>query len=218
MLKFERGDSRSEFRGQRVRRLDMLLQRLRREKENSSKPKWLLHTGDLERLRNEARYCFVDVGLPAQDALQELSLLDFTKFKVLDKESHRAQYDWIEPSSCRVLDGDSEKQCIQNLDRLIELVERVQKMEETGSPIKPVKDASLPKRAGEISAPTRDLATLMKLKSLSQSQAAEAFGISSRAVRDLVRNNKLTKTAKGRIVCDQKFLDEFNARHSPLKK
>ena len=219
MLKFEAGDSRSESRGRRVRRLDALLHLLRKEKENySSKPKWLLNTGDLERLRNEARYCFLDAGSLAQDASQELSGMDFTKYGVLDEGSHKAQYAWIDPSSCKLLDADSEKQCIQNLDRLIELVERVRKMEENGSEIKPAMDASLPKTAEETYAPIRDLATLLTLKSVSQVRAGEAFGISSRAIRDLVRNNKLTKTARGRIACDQKFVDQFNLRHSPLKK
>ena len=243
MLKLATGDNRSESRGQRVRRLDMLLHRLKKEKENYSGENWLLNTGDLERLRNEVRYCFLDAGLPAGHALRELSAMDFTRFKVLDEESHKAKYHWIDPSSCRVLDAESEKQCIQNLDRLIELVERVRKTEETGSEIKPAVDpsspqtaektssavrdlatrlksvsASSPEKTEKTSPPLRDLATLLKLKSVSQSQAAEAFAISSRAIRDLVRNNKLTKTARGRIACDQKFVDQFHSRHSPIKK
>ncbi len=221
MLNLATGDNRSDSRERRVRRLDMLLQRLRKEKENySCKPKWVLHTSELERLRNEARYCFIDAGLPAQDALQELNTMDFTKFRVLDEASHQVHYDWIDPSSCKVLDADSEKQCIKNLDRVIELIQRVREMEETGSEIRPIVAASAaPAIAVEKPPATiRDLAALAKLKSVSQSQAAEAFGISSRAIRDLVRNNKLAKTARGRIACDQKFVEQFNARHSPLKK
>jgi len=214
------GDNRSESRERRVRRLDRLLHQLRKEKKNYfSKPKWVLQAGDLERLRNEARYCFIEAGLLTQDALQELNTMDFTKFNVLDEESHRAQYDWIDPSSCKILDADSEKQCIKNLDRVIELVDRVREMEETGgSEIKRAVAAPSAPALERTPATVRDLDTLLKLKSVSQSQAAEVFGISSRAIRDLVRNNKLAKTAKGRIACDQKFVEQFNARHSPLKK
>jgi len=44
------------------------------EQENYSyKPTRLINTGDLERLKNEARYCFIDAGLLARDALQEIS-------------------------------------------------------------------------------------------------------------------------------------------------
>ena len=49
-----------ESRGRLVRRLDLLLHQLKKEKGNYCKPKWLINTGDLERLRNEARYCFID--------------------------------------------------------------------------------------------------------------------------------------------------------------
>jgi hypothetical protein len=220
MLDLAEGDNRSETRGRRVRRLDRLLHQLRKEKKNySSKPKWVLHTGDLETLRNEARYCFIEAGSLAQDALQELNAIEFTKFKLLAEESQRSRYDWIDPSSCKILDADSEKQCIKNLDRVIELVDRVREMEETGgSEIKRAVAAPSAQTLEKTPATIRDLDTLLKLKSVSQSQAAEAFGISSRAIRDLLRNNKLTKTARGRIACDQKFVDQFNARHSPLKK
>jgi len=193
---------------------------MKKERENySSKPNWLLRTDDLERLRNEASYCFIDAGLRAQDALRELSTLDFTKFKVLDETSQKSHYDWIDASSCKVLDADSEKQCIENLERVIELVERVREMEETGSPEIRLDVAAPSTQAFERPlSTTRDLAALVSLKSVSQSKAAEALGISSRAIRDLVTNNRLAKTAKGRIACDQKFIDQFNARHSPLKK
>jgi hypothetical protein len=208
----------SESRGRLVRRLDVLLHRLKKEKENySHEPKWIINTGDLEKLRNEARYCFIDAGL-AQGALQELSAMDFTKFKVLDDESHRAQYDWIDPSRCKLLDANSEKQCIKNLDRLIELMETVRKREEIGSEMMPAVVLSSPQTAEKTTAPIRDLATLLKLKSVNQSQAAEALDISQRAIRDLVKNSKLNKTARGRIACDQKFVDQFNSRHSPIKK
>ena len=64
----------SESRGRLVRRLDVLLHRLKMEQENYSyKPTRLINTGDLERLKNEARYCFIDARLLAQDALQEIS-------------------------------------------------------------------------------------------------------------------------------------------------
>jgi predicted XRE-type DNA-binding protein len=220
MLNLAAGDNRSESRGRRVRRLDRLLHQLREKKKNySSKPKWVLHTGDLERLRNEARYCFIDAGLLAQAALRELNALEFTKFNVLDEESQRFHYDWIDPSSCKILDADSERQCIKNLDRVIELVDRVREMEETGGSEIGRAVAAPPAQALEKPPATiRELDTLLKLKSLSQSRAAEAFGISSRAIRDLVRHERLAKTARGRIVCDQKFVDQFNARHSPLKK
>jgi len=209
----------SESRGQWVRRLDRLLHLLKQEKENySCQPKGLIHTGDLERLRNEARYCFLDGGLLAQDALPELRAMDFTKFKVFEDASQKAQYDWIDPSQCKLLDAASEKQCIKDLERLIELVEAVRKMEETSSQIKPAMASSSPQAVQKTSIPIRDLATLLKLKSLSHSQAAEAFDISSRAIRDWTKNGKLNKTARGRIACDQKFVDEFNSRHSPLKK
>jgi hypothetical protein len=209
----------SESRGRLVRRLDVLLHRLEKEKENySHEPKWIINTGDLERLKNEARYCFIDAGLLAQDALQELNGMDFTKFKLLDDESHRAQYDWIDPSRCKLLDADSEKQCIKNLDRLIELMETVRKREEIGSEIMPPVVLSSPQTAEKTTAPIRDLAALLKLKSVNQSRAAEALDISQRAIRDLVKNSKLNKTARGRIVCDQKFVDQFNSRHSPIKR
>ena len=221
MLNLAADDNRFLSRGQRVRRLDLLLHQLRKQKEDySRKPKWVLHTGDLERLRNEARYCFIDAGLLAQDALQELNTMDFTKFRVLGEASHQVHYDWIDSSSCKILDADSEKRCIKNLDRVIELIQRVRELEETSSEIRPIVAASAaPAEAVDKPPATiRDLAALVKLKSVSQSQAAEAFGISSRAIRDLARNNKLAKTARGRIACDQKFVEQFNLRHSPLKK
>jgi hypothetical protein len=209
----------SESRGRLVRRLDVLLHRLKEEKENySNKPKWIITTGDLERLRNEARYCFVDAELLAQDALQELSAMDFTKFEVLDDESHKARYDWIDPSRCKLLDATSEEQCIKNLDRLIELIETVRKREEIGSEMMPAVVPSSPQTAEKTTAPIRDLATLLKLKSMGQSQAADALGISQRAIRYLVEDSKLNKTIRGRIACDQKFVDQFNSRHSPIKK
>jgi len=209
----------SESRGRLVRRLDVLLHRLKKEKENYPyKPTRLINTGDLERLRNEARYCFIDAGLLAQDALQELSAMDFTKFKVLDDESHRAQYDWIDPSRCKLLDADSEKQCIKNLDRVIELMETVRKRAEIGSEMMPAVILASAQTTEKTTAPIRDLTTLVKLKSVNQSKAAEALDISQRAIRDLVKNSKLNKTARGRIACDQKFVDQFNSRHSPIKK
>ena len=144
--------------------------------------------------------------------------MDFTKFKVLDNQSHKAQYDWIDPSTCKLLDANAEKQCIKNLDRLIELVETVRRKEETGSEINRAMAPSSPQITEKTSAPIRDLAALLKLKSVSQAQAAEAFDVSARAIQDLVKNNKLNKTARGRIACDQKFVDQFNFRHSPIKK
>jgi hypothetical protein len=218
MLNYAAGDDRPESRGQRVRRLDRLLHLLSKQKEGSSNPRRILNTGDLESLRNEARYCFIDAGGRAQDALQQLDAMDFTKVTVLDKESQKARYDWIDPSSCTVLDADSEKRCIENLERVIELVQGVREIEETGSEIRSAVAASVTPDRSKDPWRFRDLDTLLRLKSVSQSQAAEAFGISSRAIRNLLRNNKLIKTARGRIACDQKFADQFNERHSPLKK
>ncbi len=219
MVKLAAGDSRSESRGRRVRQLDVLLHRLKKQKEDySCKPKGIINTGDLERLRNEARYCFLDAGLLAQDALLEVSAMDFTKFKVLDDESQKAQYGWVDPSRCKLLDANSEQQCIRNLDRLIELVETVRNLEETGSETKPAVAPSSSPAGEKTSAPVRDLAALLKLKSVRQLLAANALNISSRAIRNLVKNNELNKTARGRIACDQKFIDQFNLRHSPVKK
>jgi hypothetical protein len=227
-----------ESRGQIVRRLDTLLKELRKERENySSKPDWLLCTGELERLRDEVRYCFLDAGLPAQNALQEINAIDFTKFNALDDQSHKAQYDSID-SRLPLLDGDSERQCIRNLDRLIELVETVRKeetslmtpnimpavapsspltAEKTSVPIRGLDTLSL-QTPEKTSTPMRDLAALLKLRSLRQSEAAEALDITPRAIRYLVKNRKLTKSGRGRITCDQKFVEQYHLRHSPTKK
>jgi hypothetical protein len=226
-----------ESRGQLLRRLDRLHKRLTKEKENySSKPNWFLNTGDLERLRSEARYCSADVGLVAEDALREISGIDFTKFDVLDPESPTARYGQIE-SKYRVLDADSERECIRNLDRLIELIETVRKRLEGGSDIMPapvalsssvrnttkdshaIRDLVTPSLRSTVTAtPIRNLDALLKQKSLRQSQAAEALDITSRAIRGLVKNGKLSKSARGRIACDQKFAEQFNQRHSPVKR
>ena len=120
-----------ESRGQIVRRLDTLLKQLRKERENySSKSGWFFCTGELQRLRDEVRYCFLDVGLPAQNALQQINAIDFTNFNASEGHSHKAQYDSGD-SRLPLLDGDSERRCIGDLDRLIELVETVRKGQET---------------------------------------------------------------------------------------
>lgn len=211
-------DNRSGSRGQRVRRLDGLLDMLKKQKEKSCDPMGLLHVVELENLRKEARYCFLDAGPGAEDALQQLNAIDFTAGSTWAAESQKARYDWIDPSSCKLLDAESERQCLQKLDRLIELVERVQQAEETQPEIKPITAAPSLERAEKTGTVFRDLDTLRKLKSLSQSQAAEALGISPRAIRELVHKEQLSKTAKGRIACDAKFIEQFHFRHSPLGK
>lgn len=229
----------AESRGQLVRRLDALLKRLRKEKENySSKPDWILCTGELEKMRTDARYCFLDAGSSAEDAWQEINAIDFTKFNLLGDESHRAQSDSID-SRRRLLDADSERRCIGNLDRLIELVETVRTGQETSmmtstnmtalAPSSPrtAENASVPIRGlataslqtpEKTCAPMRDLDALLKRKSVRQSEAAEALDITPRAIYDLVKDGKLNKSARGRIACDKKFAEQFHFRHSPIKK
>lgn len=212
-------DNRSGSRGQRVRRLDTLLDQLRKQKEKSSDPRALLYTAELESFRKEARYCFLDAGPGVQGALQQLNAIDFTVGRGLDAEAQRGRHDGIDLSKCNVFDAESERQCIDKLDQLIGLVEKVRKTEETSAEIEPTMAPLSPGATeGKTFTVLRDLDTLLKLKSLSQSQAAEALGISARAVRGLVQKEQLSKAAKGRIVCDAKFIEQFNSRHSPAKK
>lgn len=225
-----------ESRGQLLRLLDTLHKRLTKERENySSKPGWLLLTGELEKLKNEARYCFADAGSAAKDALRDISGLDFTKFNMLDRESPKARYGQIEAQH-KALDANSERECVQDLDRLIALIEVVRKGLEASPDIIPAAVfSSLPRPertrtpiSGLVSpsfrpvvktaTTIRDLDALMMQKSLRQSQAAAALDISTRTIYSLLKNGKLRKSARGRIACDQKFVEQFNLRHSPVKK
>lgn len=65
-------------------------------------------------------------------------------------------------------------------------------------------------RAGE---PVPDLDELKRRKSLTQEDAAKAFGVVSRTIRNWISAGKLAKTAKGRIAVDQKFEDLFKKHH-----
>ena len=63
--------------------------------------------------------------------------------------------------------------------------------------------------------PIGDLNVLKKMKSLSQVQAAAELGLNStRQVRNLEHDGKLTKTAKGRVAVDDKFEEQSRLRHS----
>jgi hypothetical protein len=57
----------------------------------------------------------------------------------------------------------------------------------------------------------------IKRKSLSQLEAASALGVSARQVRNLVKENSLTRTLRGRIAVDENFNREYAARHLPIK-
>lgn len=59
----------------------------------------------------------------------------------------------------------------------------------------------------------RSLEDLKKLQSLSQKEAAAELAISPRTVRDLTLKNNLSKTPKGRISVDSKFVTEYSTRH-----
>lgn len=203
----------SESRGQLVRRLDTLLKQLTKEKENySRKPDWLLNTGDLETLRNEVRYCLLDVGSSVQNQLREISAMDFTKFKILDAESHKAQHDSID-SRIKLLDADSERQCIGNLGRLIELIEVVRnRLARTSDTLPAVTPSSLQAASktsesvrdhatmsllnAEKAVSTRDLVTLLKRQSLTQPEAAVQRGLRT------WRGMQETETALIRVIAE----------------
>jgi len=55
------------------------------------------------------------------------------------------------------------------------------------------------------------------MHSLSQTQAAAELGCTDRTIRSRLKSGKLTKTASGRIVVDQKFTAQFDERHLPAK-
>lgn len=94
-------------RGSVLRRLDELSGVLENQKKKLSNPAWVTLTGNLEKLKNEVRYCFADAGSLAQDALREVTDLIF---EVSEDPSLQAQ---------------SQTKCTENLDRLIGLVETV---------------------------------------------------------------------------------------------
>lgn len=94
-------------RGSLLRRLDELRAALEKQKKNLSNPVWVTLTGDLDKHKDEARYCFADAGSLAHDALQEIAGL---RFEVSEDPSLQPQ---------------SQRECTENLDRLIGLVETV---------------------------------------------------------------------------------------------
>ena len=61
------------------------------------------------------------------------------------------------------------------------------------------------------------LEALKSKRSCTAAEAASALDVNPRMIRNLARNGKLTRTAAGRITCDQKLFDELNRRHSPQK-
>ena len=99
----------------------------------------------------------------------------------------------------------------------VAVVSSPQTPEKTRTPIRDLFTSPL-RSAAKTTTPIRSLDALLKQKSLRQSQAAEALDITTRSIRDLIKNGKLSKSAKGRITCDQKFVEQFNQRHSPVKK
>lgn len=66
--------------------------------------------------------------------------------------------------------------------------------------------------------PRLSLPEYVQMKSLSRSQAASALGVSYRTIRYYLRMDKLNGTKKGRVVCDEKFAEEYGRRHSYIKK
>ena len=66
--------------------------------------------------------------------------------------------------------------------------------------------------------PIGNLNELKRRKSLSQAQAAAELDYSTRKVRYLLRDGKLTKTAKGRVAVDDKFEEQLHLRHSARPK
>lgn len=66
--------------------------------------------------------------------------------------------------------------------------------------------------------PTGDLDLLKRMKSLRQVQAAAELDYSTRQVRNLLRDGKLTRTAKGRVAVDDKFQKQIRLRHSAPPK
>lgn len=199
-------DEQSGSRGERVRRLDVLLDQLRTQREKMAKAESIVYAVDLERLRKEVRYCCLDAGRKALKLIKEIDAIDFRKGELSTVESLKARYGWIDPFRCsRVFDVESERQCLGKLDRLIRLVENVREIEET--------DAE-----SEAEPVTPELDAVLKLRSLSQIQTADMLGISPRTVRDWIKRGQLHKTAKGRIACDDKFVEQYHARYTPLKK
>jgi len=78
--------------------------------------------------------------------------------------------------------------------------------------------SEIAKRAGiDYSQSTRigDLIQLRKRGSLHQAQAALELGCGPRNIRKMVREQKLTKTGRGRILVDEKFSNEHRLRYSP---
>jgi len=205
-------DNRSASRGDRVRRLDILLAGLRVQRKKLSQPKGLVYAQELERFRNEARYYFLDAGGEAQKALKELEAMDFTKGVLSSERSQKARYDWIDPVRCQVFDTESERQSAGKLDRFIRLVEEVRHIEETINEVESTSRALAPHP------PARELDVLAKLKSLSQTEAATTLGISPRTVRAWTKQGRLHKTANGRIACDDKFMEQYQARNSAVTK
>lgn len=64
----------------------------------------------------------------------------------------------------------------------------------------------------------RTLEELKNMPSCIQTDIAATFGVSTRSIRQWVKEGKLTKTPAGRIVPDEKLDAMWKLYHSPLKK
>lgn len=73
-------------------------------------------------------------------------------------------------------------------------------------------------RPDELLKPRLSLEEYIAFKSLSRVVAAQALGLTVRTIHHLVKTGKLNKTPIGRIVCDEKFENQYERRHGPLQK